>query len=1185
MSSTLDPPVSSDLVDDRAIEDIEADRLSHAPLARQVATIAATEATPLTVGIFGPWGSGKSSLLKVIQSELQRSGVLTVYLDAWRHADLPLARQFVSSTAEQLARATVATSGQGNGSKRGRFAGYVHAARARWVAYWGRGRERRARRQTWGLLYETRRVRRFRAESILRGLAALLITLVAFAAISVFLSWFVMLMFEVSYASALQRTVSATLGASVLAAIVTAAVASSTMDSEQTRPGSEEELVRALGSVLEKYAKGKRVVFLVDELDRCEPHEVLSTLKTMRAFLEAPQSVFVVAADRDVVDQAISRLHAAPAQPSSAYYTGTGSILDKLFQIQVDVPPLRHGRLSDLAVELVTDRDGIWKTLGEGRTAEVVAILIPAHVESPRRVKVLLNAYVTAMRIAYDRHSTNRAEAADPFDKYLTIAKLVCLQTEFPRFADAVADDPLLLPALTAMTIAEEAGEELDSDIDAVAAFAEPTKAMALEFFSGQRSVEESIRRDDSAGLGKTQEADLGASAEVGSARVHELLRYLYYTREIEDPTLDIIYGTSLGARYGLDPRVADQLEREALDGQDRRASELVASLTSDEEKIRAFRVLCDQVRAPGIQARHAFAALLRTAEAVPDLDLSTVGDHLLDAVRNVTRTAALPSQDVVPVLRLTRWFPEPARGQHQRDLLDRPEWQESDEDVAAVLRTADHWSHPVQVEARGVVVALIGAHARATLDALTGLRPATLATIWSPRMWEEVVEHESFPDLAIAIASEDRGQAFDGLVALARAGYAPDTLNVYVDLGGAKDETEAEALFDLTAENIGEVKTWLSWAQHIHNLPSEPSASLSGALNRLVAAVKAQDATPEQVESWAHSVALAGGRPDESELALPPAEPAWPQNATTTAIQRRVSEAIAHCQSAWPNTQAFASARQHAIETLLSGTVPISDEACEFGSTEALKLVRMGAVPSRWIVSVVERAGNVPSTRLPPNRLLHLVGPLAVGAAELTDDFTFPPDLVEQAVANIEGPGVAVLEGWLRHGEPSRRSVLDFLRRVARAWRQLDSAFAAHVSSLTKTSATNLILALMGSHPVDSRHLLREVPAEAVVQKKIAERYGEVIREAHNSEARATACKLVAALKLESAEARRLVIDAVSGQIAEQNRSAATDFSRDLPRWVYDAPGGQSLLRGLNDLSKTKHASRLLDRLFLRRT
>lgn len=40
---------------------------------------------PFAIGIFGEWGSGKSTLMKLIQTSLQRDGVKTVWFNAWKY--------------------------------------------------------------------------------------------------------------------------------------------------------------------------------------------------------------------------------------------------------------------------------------------------------------------------------------------------------------------------------------------------------------------------------------------------------------------------------------------------------------------------------------------------------------------------------------------------------------------------------------------------------------------------------------------------------------------------------------------------------------------------------------------------------------------------------------------------------------------------------------------------------------------------------------------------------------------------------------------------------------------------------------------------------------------------------------------------------------------------------------------
>jgi hypothetical protein len=104
-------------------------------------------------------------------------------------------------------------------------------------------------------------------------------------------------------------------------------------------------------------------------------------------------------------------------------------------------------------------------------------------------------------------------------------------------------------------------------------------------------------------------------------------------------------------------------------------------------------------------------------------------------------------------------------------------------------------------------------------------------------------------------------------------------------------------------------------------------------------------------------------------------------------------------------------------------------------------------------------------------------------------------------------------------------------------------------------------------------------------VQKTVAEHYAARIRDATNSAERSGACRTVAGFELASPDARRLVVEAVSAQVSDENRSrsAATDYARELPNWVYQAPGGRALLRRLETLAKTKHASRVISRIFKR--
>jgi len=79
---------------------------------------------------------------------------------------------------------------------------------------------------------------------------------------------------------------------------------------------------------------GRRLVVFVDNLDRCLPENAIATLEAMRLFLFMPNTVFVVAADEDMIRLSVEKHFKDPGSQHITDY------LDKLIQIPLRVPKL-----------------------------------------------------------------------------------------------------------------------------------------------------------------------------------------------------------------------------------------------------------------------------------------------------------------------------------------------------------------------------------------------------------------------------------------------------------------------------------------------------------------------------------------------------------------------------------------------------------------------------------------------------------------------------------------------------------------------------------------------------------------------------------------------------------------------------------------------------------------------------
>jgi Cdc6-like AAA superfamily ATPase len=332
-----------------------ADSFGHGDFVRELAGMLDQARTPANIALFGAWGSGKSSIANLLREELptDESQVRLVAFDASKYAEAPLRRHFIS----QVARGLNITDDRYH---RGLYTGV-----------------------------ETRDVKFRPGEwSKLTGafLLAVVLTLAILLTIAAVVAALSAGSFESNWSSILKDYLLATLPvAAVITAFIKLAADGFHIKTTRSAPSGDEEFERLFKDLVAE-AKTQRLVIFIDELDRCSPEQVASTLETLKTFLFVEGCVFIVAADQQVLEQALrrkARQH-TPEDTSNPYYSAGSSYLDKVFQYQLTLPPLRAPALTRFALGLVHDSPGVWQRVPT--LDEAVSVLIPTHVVSPRRV-------------------------------------------------------------------------------------------------------------------------------------------------------------------------------------------------------------------------------------------------------------------------------------------------------------------------------------------------------------------------------------------------------------------------------------------------------------------------------------------------------------------------------------------------------------------------------------------------------------------------------------------------------------------------------------------------------------------------------------------------------------------------------------------------------------------------------
>ena len=443
---------------DREIGDYTKDAFGHRHFAKALEDLIEDEAKkpPFSIGLLGPWGTGKSTIKELYLEGLKQDGksrsnrIFPITFNAWRHggeADLK----------RVLLRAVFLALGGNEDKLNEKLFNQINetASQRRPIGDWFS--------ETFGQMF-------------LNGLVFVLLFGAIFCIV-----WYGLSLLELEQWSLFGVTT----GAFGLTGWLTGKLAAHLVDLRLRAPSlfqprtsitfpsrtAEQYETLLLGQLCE-FLKGRnksveRLVIFVDDLDRLSAAEMVRGLDAIRNFMELPLQekldrpigvVFVISCDEDRVAEALraklSRIGPEEISDTVSTKTDARRYLDRLFQFRLEIPPFPKQDMRSFARKKLEEFDGAVDALKakEVPIDTVIDTLIHVGVQNPRSAIHLLNAFLHSWWIAVRREKDGQGSQAPGvlYDGAVTkhpvmLAALSVLKVDFPDFYDRVQARPELL--------------------------------------------------------------------------------------------------------------------------------------------------------------------------------------------------------------------------------------------------------------------------------------------------------------------------------------------------------------------------------------------------------------------------------------------------------------------------------------------------------------------------------------------------------------------------------------------------------------------------------------------------------------------------------------------------------------------------------------------------------------------
>jgi hypothetical protein len=354
--------------------------------------------TPFTLGIFGRWGMGKTTLMKMLEKDLNQDGITTIWFNAWQYSNEDeLWAAFLQSILNKIQNSL-------GSIKLPIFKMKLLLKRIKWNDV---------------------------PNLVLQFLFRIIIAILPILFINPASQQLTPL--AKSMINLGGNAISVTLAYLILLKPILDSVRKNTTInmSDFQQASNYQEHIAFLDKFREHFSDvvqslpqkgGKRLAIFIDDLDRCSPERTIQVLDAIKLFVDVSGCIFVLGLDVDVVQKAVATKYKDDPTAQREY-------VGKIIQLPFQLPPLTRNEMQGFLRRLTLN-------LPDHHCQDV---FITGLGVNPREIKRTINIFSLLWNLASKRNELKGRITP------VRLAKVVVIQQGYPEIHRILQQHPYLL--------------------------------------------------------------------------------------------------------------------------------------------------------------------------------------------------------------------------------------------------------------------------------------------------------------------------------------------------------------------------------------------------------------------------------------------------------------------------------------------------------------------------------------------------------------------------------------------------------------------------------------------------------------------------------------------------------------------------------------------------------------------